>query len=85
MQGLSVISNDVAKGNLTARRIVNPPIRRTLIIAETARRPKTAAVAAVVQCLRREVARLVEAGLWTEADELNVNDNCDSIIADSSV
>ena len=74
------VYHDVAKGHITARRIVNPTITRTLVIAETIRRPKTRATAAVVRCLREEVARLVAAGLWTDSEVAR-----DSIIADSPI
>ena len=59
------VHNEAAAGDLVARRIVDPSITRTLIVAETVRRPKTPATNAVVQCLREEAARLVAAGLWT--------------------
>jgi LysR family transcriptional regulator, nitrogen assimilation regulatory protein len=74
------VYHDVAKGHISARRIVSPTITRTLVIAETIRRPKTRATAAVVSCLREEVARLVAAGLWTDTEA-----DRDSIIADSPI
>jgi LysR family nitrogen assimilation transcriptional regulator len=59
------IHREVKNGTLAARRIVSPTLTRTLIVGETVRRPKTAATTAVVKCLREEVQRLVDAGLWT--------------------
>lgn len=59
------VYREVEAGQLKARRIVNASITRTLVVAETIRRPKTPATSAVVRCLREEVARLVAAGLWT--------------------
>ena len=52
---------EVAEGAIVARRIVSPSLTRTLVIGETVRRPKTPATTAIVQCLREEVKRLVEA------------------------
>jgi LysR family transcriptional regulator, nitrogen assimilation regulatory protein len=59
------IYREVEQGQLAARRIVDASITRTLVVAETIRRPKTPATAAVVRCLREEVARLVDEGRWT--------------------
>jgi LysR family nitrogen assimilation transcriptional regulator len=59
------VYKEVELGHLSARRIVATSITRTLVVAETIRRPKTPATTAVVRCLREEVARLVAAGLWT--------------------
>jgi LysR family nitrogen assimilation transcriptional regulator len=74
------VYRDVEQGYLVARRIVSPSITRTLIVAETVRRPKTPATSAVVRCLREEVARLVAAGLWTGRAQNN-----NSIIADRPI
>ncbi|CAN5200757.1 LysR substrate-binding domain-containing protein [soil metagenome] len=71
------VYREVAQGHLVARRIVGPSITRTLVVAETVRRPKTLATSAVVGCLREEVAKLVTAGLWTgriEDDDLIISD-----------
>jgi LysR family nitrogen assimilation transcriptional regulator len=62
------VYKEVELGQLTARRIVASSITRTLMVAETVRRPKAPATTAVVGCLREEVARLVAAGLWTGGD-----------------
>jgi LysR family nitrogen assimilation transcriptional regulator len=59
------VYREVACGMIAARRIVSPSLTRTLIVGETVRRPKTPASSAVVKCLREEVRRLVDAGLWT--------------------
>jgi len=59
------VYREVASGLIVARRIVSPSLTRTLIVAETVRRPKTPATTAVVRCLREEVQRLVASGLWT--------------------
>jgi LysR family nitrogen assimilation transcriptional regulator len=74
------VYRDVEQGHFVARRIVSPSITRTLIVAETVRRPKTPATTAVVRCLREEVARLVAAGIWTGRDQDN-----DLVIADRSI
>lgn len=65
------VYREVEHGQLVARRIVDASITRTLVVAETIRRPKTPATSAVIQCLREEVARLVAAGLWTGRDRHN--------------
>lgn len=59
------VYREVGEGSIVARRIVSPSLTRTLIVAETVRRPKTPATTAVVKCLREEVRRLVDAGMWT--------------------
>ena len=81
------VYHDVTKGYIRAQRIVGPRITRKLVIAETVRRPKTGATAAVVHCLREEVARLVAAGLWTDTsvpDPTAVDAECELNIADSA-
>ncbi len=65
------VYREVEQGHLVARRIVAPSITRTLIVAETVRRPKTPATTAVVRCVREEVERLVAAGLWTGPEDNN--------------
>ncbi len=70
------VHRDVTQGHLVARRIVGPTITRTLVVAETVRRPKTPATSAVVQCLREEVARLVAAEQWTGPTDI-----ADSVIS----
>jgi LysR family nitrogen assimilation transcriptional regulator len=67
------VYREVATGTIIARRIVSPSLTRTLIVGETVRRPKTPATAAVVRCLREEVRRLVDAGLWTGPETDNQN------------
>jgi LysR family nitrogen assimilation transcriptional regulator len=67
------VHREVANGTIVARRIVSPSLTRTLIVGETVRRPKTPATSAVVKCLREEVERLVDAGLWTGPDADNQN------------
>jgi LysR family transcriptional regulator, nitrogen assimilation regulatory protein len=65
------VYREVATGSIVARRIVSPSLTRTLIVGETVRRPKTPATAAVVKCLREEVRRLVDAGMWTGPETMN--------------
>jgi LysR family nitrogen assimilation transcriptional regulator len=64
------VHREVAEGAIVARRIVSPSLTRTLVVGETVRRPKTPATTAIVQCLREEVKRLVEAALWTGPDSI---------------
>jgi LysR family nitrogen assimilation transcriptional regulator len=71
------VHREVEEGSLVARRIVQPSITRSLIVAETIRRPKTPATTIVVRCLQEEVARLVAAGRWTGRDRYD-----SSIISD---
>jgi LysR family transcriptional regulator, nitrogen assimilation regulatory protein len=71
---------EVRNGLLVARKIVAPSITRSLIVAETVRRPKTPATSAVVRCLREEVQRLVAKGLWTGEQRNN-----SSVIADRPI
>lgn len=59
------VYREVELGHLSARRIVTASITRTLVAAESTRRPKTPATTAVVKCLRGEVAQLLAAGRWT--------------------
>lgn len=59
------VHREVGARHLSARRIVDPSITRTLVVAETIRRPKTLATSAVVHCLRAEVIRLVAEEAWT--------------------
>ena len=65
------VYREVAGGSIVARRIVSPSLTRTLIVGETVRRPKTPATAAVIKCLREEVGRLVDAGMWTGPETNN--------------
>lgn len=71
------IYREVEQGRLIARRIVSPSITRTLIVAETVRRPKTPATTAVVRCLREEVTRLLAEGIWAGRHQSNETDISD--------
>jgi LysR family transcriptional regulator, nitrogen assimilation regulatory protein len=71
------VYREVELGYLSARRIVASSITRTLVVAETIRRPKTPATTTVVQCLREEVARLLAAGLWTGGDRHDASNIAD--------
>lgn len=68
------VHREVEHGELAAHRIVASSIARTLIAAETTRRPKTPATAAVVHCLREEIDRLVATGRWTGSARHNIDD-----------
>lgn len=71
------VHREAASGAIVARRIVSPSLTRTLIVGETVRRPKTPATSAVVNCLREEVRRLVDARLWTGPGADNQTDIAD--------
>jgi LysR family nitrogen assimilation transcriptional regulator len=64
VQPYAAISRRVAAGRLSARRIVEPMISRTMVMATTTQRPLSLAARTVLDVIKADVKRLVESGEW---------------------
>jgi LysR family nitrogen assimilation transcriptional regulator len=64
VQPYAAISRRVAGGRLSARRIVEPMISRTMVMATTTQRPLSLAARTVLDVIKADVKRLVESGEW---------------------
>jgi len=58
------VHREVAEGRLAARRIVGPPISRSLLLASSTQQPISAAARAVMQQIKGQVRDLVDTGNW---------------------
>ncbi|MEM8579617.1 MAG: LysR substrate-binding domain-containing protein [Pseudomonadota bacterium] len=69
---LSAVSEELKAGSLEARTLVSPSIRRQLILAMPSDRPNTRATDAVVEILCREIAAMIDEGVWRADPEANL-------------
>jgi len=60
----AAVYGEVAAGRLGARRIVDPPISRDLLLANSTQRPLSIAGRALMEQIKVEVRDLVESGKW---------------------
>ena len=60
----AAVHGEVAAGRINARRIVGPPITRTLLLANSTQRPLTLAARALMGQIKIIVRELVESGKW---------------------
>lgn len=59
------VYDEVAAGRLLLRRLADPPLTRTLVLATTTRQPLTLAARLLVSQVRGLVAELVASGRWS--------------------
>jgi LysR family nitrogen assimilation transcriptional regulator len=59
------VYDEVVAGRLVLRRIEDPPLTRTLILATSTRQPLSQAARLLVTQLRQLVFELVESGKWS--------------------
>jgi LysR family nitrogen assimilation transcriptional regulator len=64
VQPYAAINRLVAAGRLSARRIVDPLISRTMVMATTTQRPLSLAARTVLDVIKKDVKSLVESGEW---------------------
>lgn len=64
VQPYAAIARRVAAGRLSARRVVEPMISRTMVMATTTQRPLSLAARTVLDVIKADVRQLVESGEW---------------------
>ncbi len=72
------VHREVQSGRLIARRIVNPPIKRDLVLATSTQRPLSRVAQVVIEQIKEEVDQLVGSGKWLGAERKTHNDNAAS-------
>lgn len=63
----AAVHQDVIAGRMSARRVVNPSLTRTLVLATSSQRPLTVSTRAVVAELKSVMRDLVDGGTWRGA------------------
>ena len=61
----AAVYREVELGLMSAHRLMSPPLRRTVVLATTGRRPLSLAAGALVELLKVQVADLVSSGKWS--------------------
>ncbi len=61
---LAAVHKEVELGRMSARRLSGPPLKRTVVLATAAQRPRSMAVEALVTAIRSVVKELATHGKW---------------------
>lgn len=61
---LAAVYREVELGRMSARRLSGPPLKRTVVLATVAQRPRSMAVEALVTAIRSVVGELATHGKW---------------------
>ena len=72
---LSSVTEEVKSGTLEARTFISPSIRRQLVLAMPPDRSNARATDAVINVLAREIATMIEEGVWQANPDENLVDS----------